>query len=323
MDTKVPQPSDPCVTGADEVIYKEKGDRFLRVATTAASLDAERDSDKPKESKGFDEIIDFLHASTIKYSLMIQALVDKKRIIITETSIRRSLRFKDESGIDCLPTKAIFEQLALMGRRQRNTTQDSQPSGSAKDIVPTQSSNSPLSRVNALASREDELQLIELMDLCTKLSDREDASKQRRNDQEEEMMFDMAADMEGEEIVVNKDVEFVQKVVDKVVEDVTAAGIEESDTTAAHIKTTGKPKARSKVMHELSKETKITIPKNPASKDKGKAKMVKHKKLMKKKTQIQADVKLAQTLADEEQEKFEEEQRIAIERVKEQRDLIE
>nr|GEV94598.1 hypothetical protein [Tanacetum cinerariifolium] len=70
---------------------------------------------KPTESKGFEQIIDFLNASYVKYALTIQALVDKKKIIITEASIRRDLRFEDEGGVDCLSNEVIFEQLTLMG----------------------------------------------------------------------------------------------------------------------------------------------------------------------------------------------------------------
>nr|GEX94120.1 hypothetical protein [Tanacetum cinerariifolium] len=45
----------------------------------------------------------------------IQALIDKKKVIITEASIRRDLRFKDERGVDCLSNEVIFKQLTLMG----------------------------------------------------------------------------------------------------------------------------------------------------------------------------------------------------------------
>nr|GFB55042.1 hypothetical protein [Tanacetum cinerariifolium] len=40
---------------------------------------------------------------------------DGKKIIVTESSVRRDLRPADEEGIDCLPNSIIFEQLALMG----------------------------------------------------------------------------------------------------------------------------------------------------------------------------------------------------------------
>nr|GEV93795.1 hypothetical protein [Tanacetum cinerariifolium] len=43
----------------------------------------------------------------------IQAQLDKRKVIITEASIRRDLRFKDEGGVDCLSNEVIFEQLTL------------------------------------------------------------------------------------------------------------------------------------------------------------------------------------------------------------------
>nr|GEY44642.1 hypothetical protein [Tanacetum cinerariifolium] len=46
----------------------------------------------------------------------IQALVDKKKVIITETSVRSDLYLEDAEGIECLPTAIIFEQLTLMGQ---------------------------------------------------------------------------------------------------------------------------------------------------------------------------------------------------------------
>ncbi|GJZ07071.1 hypothetical protein Tco_0540864 [Tanacetum coccineum] len=71
--------------------------------------------EKPEESDGFAEIIDFLKASSISYALTLQALVDKKRVIVMESSIRRDLYLDDAEGNDCLPTTTIFEELARMG----------------------------------------------------------------------------------------------------------------------------------------------------------------------------------------------------------------
>ncbi|GJV46476.1 hypothetical protein Tco_1431012 [Tanacetum coccineum] len=47
--------------------------------------------------------------------MLLHALVDGKKIIISEASVRRDLKLKDDEGIDCLPNSTIFEQLALMG----------------------------------------------------------------------------------------------------------------------------------------------------------------------------------------------------------------
>nr|GEU48106.1 hypothetical protein [Tanacetum cinerariifolium] len=97
---------------------------------------------KPYESIGFEQIIDFLIAHPIKYTLTVSptiysscieqfwatakvkhvneeaklhAKVDGKRVVISEASIKSNLRFGDEGGIACLPNEAIFEQLTLMG----------------------------------------------------------------------------------------------------------------------------------------------------------------------------------------------------------------
>ncbi|GKA25737.1 hypothetical protein Tco_0711846 [Tanacetum coccineum] len=77
--------------------------------------------DKPKEGVGFEEIVDFLNASHIKYALTvnptIQALVDKKKVILTETSIRFDLKLDDAGVTDCLPNDVIFEQLSKMSAK--------------------------------------------------------------------------------------------------------------------------------------------------------------------------------------------------------------
>ncbi|GKA13783.1 hypothetical protein Tco_0693429 [Tanacetum coccineum] len=97
---------------------------------------------KPAESKGFEQIVDFLNAQPIRHALTVNptiytscieqfwatvkvktvngevqlhALVDGKKIIINESTVRRDLQLEDAEGIDCLPNSTIFEQLALMG----------------------------------------------------------------------------------------------------------------------------------------------------------------------------------------------------------------
>ncbi|GKC71330.1 hypothetical protein Tco_1117213, partial [Tanacetum coccineum] len=97
---------------------------------------------KPAESEGFEQIVDFLNANPIRYALTInptiytpcieqfwatikvkivnrevqlQALVDGKKIIVTEASERRDLQLNDEEGTDCLPNATIFEELTRIG----------------------------------------------------------------------------------------------------------------------------------------------------------------------------------------------------------------
>ncbi|GJS60678.1 putative ribonuclease H-like domain-containing protein, partial [Tanacetum coccineum] len=52
---------------------------------------------------------------TVNGVRQIQALVDKKRVVVMESSIRRDLHLDDAEGIDCLPTATFFEELARMG----------------------------------------------------------------------------------------------------------------------------------------------------------------------------------------------------------------
>ncbi|GJW44377.1 hypothetical protein Tco_0073176 [Tanacetum coccineum] len=95
-----------------------------------------------QKSDGFEQIVDFLNAHLIWYALTINptiyiscikqfwstvkvktingeaqlhALVDGKKLIIIESSVRRDLQLEDEEGVDCLPNSTIFKQLTLMG----------------------------------------------------------------------------------------------------------------------------------------------------------------------------------------------------------------
>ncbi|GKA55740.1 putative ribonuclease H-like domain-containing protein [Tanacetum coccineum] len=99
---------------------------------------------KSAESEGFEQIVDFLNESSIKYALTVnptiytscieqywstakaktvnwevqlQTLVDGKKIVVTEASVRRDLQLEDANGVDCLPNATIFEQLTLMGAK--------------------------------------------------------------------------------------------------------------------------------------------------------------------------------------------------------------
>ncbi|GJT52657.1 hypothetical protein Tco_0978814 [Tanacetum coccineum] len=211
--------------------------------------------EKPAESDGFHEIIDFLNANQICYALTVnptiytscieqfwatvkvktvngerqlQALVDKKNVIITETSIRSDLNLEDVSGTDCLPTDTIFKELARMGaktttwnefsstmasaiiclatnqkcnlskyifdamtpittqpstskpqkkqsrRKQRKDIEVSQSSASTEPITKkdTNEESVPKHSYDPSQSGEDRMKLHELMNLCTKLSDR-------------------------------------------------------------------------------------------------------------------------------------------------------
>nr|GEU45420.1 hypothetical protein [Tanacetum cinerariifolium] len=51
----------------------------------------------------------------------LQALVDKKKVVVTEAAIREVLRLDDAEGVDCLPNEEIFTKLARMGYEKPST----------------------------------------------------------------------------------------------------------------------------------------------------------------------------------------------------------
>ncbi|GKE20998.1 hypothetical protein Tco_1432510 [Tanacetum coccineum] len=85
--------------------------------------------EKPEESSEFKEIIDFLNA--INGERHIQALVDKKKVIIFETSIRSDLKLDDTEGTDCLPTTTIFAELERIGAKTTSWNEFSSTMASA------------------------------------------------------------------------------------------------------------------------------------------------------------------------------------------------
>ncbi|GKD03019.1 hypothetical protein Tco_1177993 [Tanacetum coccineum] len=71
---------------------------------------------KPAESERFEQIFwATIKAKAVNREVQLQALVDGKKIIITESIVRRDLQLEDTEGIDCLPNAIIFEQLTLKG----------------------------------------------------------------------------------------------------------------------------------------------------------------------------------------------------------------
>nr|GEU34031.1 putative ribonuclease H-like domain-containing protein [Tanacetum cinerariifolium] len=103
---------------------------------------------KSDAAKGFEQIIDFLRGSNIHYALTVnphiyvscikqfwntasvkrsddvtrlQALVDKKNIVISEDVIRGILQLDDAEGVVCFSNKDIFAGLAQMGYEKPST----------------------------------------------------------------------------------------------------------------------------------------------------------------------------------------------------------
>nr|GEW42960.1 xylulose kinase-1 [Tanacetum cinerariifolium] len=53
--------------------------------------------------------------------IRLQALVDKKKVVVTEATIQEALRLDDAKGVECLPNEEIFTELARMGYEKPST----------------------------------------------------------------------------------------------------------------------------------------------------------------------------------------------------------
>nr|GEY20151.1 hypothetical protein [Tanacetum cinerariifolium] len=51
----------------------------------------------------------------VKDVVKLQALIDRKKVVVTKDIIRQDLRLDYADGVECLPTKEIFVELARMG----------------------------------------------------------------------------------------------------------------------------------------------------------------------------------------------------------------
>ncbi|GJR12010.1 hypothetical protein Tco_0794662 [Tanacetum coccineum] len=159
---------------------------------------------KPTECEGFEHIVDFLNAHTIKYALTInhtiytscieqfwatikaktingevqlQALVDGKKVVITESTIRRDLQLEDAEGVDYEAVYKDRDDSLVRATTTASSLEAEQDSGNinktrSKATLNELSSLGTSSGVNTPRSDEDSLKLKELMELCTNLKNR-------------------------------------------------------------------------------------------------------------------------------------------------------
>ncbi|GKB17592.1 hypothetical protein Tco_0851515, partial [Tanacetum coccineum] len=246
---------------------------------------------------------------TINEEVQLHALVDGKKIIITESSVRRDLQLVDKEGVDCLPNSTIFEQLTLMGLKldemmalcttlqnrvlnleKTKTTQHNEIASLKRRVKKVEKEN---------RSRTNKLKRLYKVSLTARVesSDNEeslgeDASKQGRID---------AIDADGEITLVSVhdvNVSAGEEVFATTVDDITLAQVlEEMKST--------KPKKKGIVIQELVEST--TTIASQQSQDKGKGILIEPVKPMNKKNQIRLDEETALNL----QAEFDEEERLA------------
>ncbi|GJX47516.1 ribonuclease H-like domain-containing protein [Tanacetum coccineum] len=78
-------------------------------------FDLSRDNEDVGAKANMNNLDTTIQAKTVNGEVQLQGLVDGKKIIITESIVRRDLQPEDVEGVDCLPNATIFEQLTLIG----------------------------------------------------------------------------------------------------------------------------------------------------------------------------------------------------------------
>ncbi|GJW87241.1 hypothetical protein Tco_0162581 [Tanacetum coccineum] len=361
--------------------------------------------EKSTENADFDEIVDFLNANPIRYALtvsptiyvsyielfwstakikivnnkiQIRAKVNGKTIVISESSVRRDFQFNDEDdktiheerghNMEKAATTAASldaEQDSGSGPRRQDTILGDIPAQTRFERLSKQSNDPPLSGVNTPGSREDILKIMELMEICTKLSDRVLAlenvktaqdleitslkkrvkklenKKKARTSQLKRRLFKGRYDQDIDVTTASAPITTVGVSVSTVepsTPPTTTTVIEDEDLIIAQTlikmrSEKSKEKAKERGSKEKSSEPatrptrgvtmqepsksrtrKAVPPSQHDLKDKGKAKMIKPEKPLKKKDQVKFDEEMAKRLAEELEAELEEEERVTRQR---------
>ncbi|GKC09814.1 putative ribonuclease H-like domain-containing protein [Tanacetum coccineum] len=273
---------------------------------------------------------------TVNEERQLQALVDKKKVIITETSIRSDLNLEDASGTDCLPTDTIFEELAKMGYDKLSSKLTFYKAFfspqwkflihtitqclSAKTTAWNEFSSTMASAIICLATNQKFNLSKYIFDAMKKQSRR----KQKKNT-EVPHPSDSTADVPNEEHVHTHSyskcttVNAPTTTIDELTLAQTLIEIKAAKpkavTSAATTTTTTRPKARGVVVQEPSEfkttSSSLQASQLPQAKDKGKGIMVEPEVPLKKKDQVALDEEMARNLEAQLQAELIEEERLA------------
>ncbi|GKA79244.1 putative ribonuclease H-like domain-containing protein [Tanacetum coccineum] len=280
---------------------------------------------------------------TVNGEQQLQALVDGKKILVTEASVRRDLQLDDEEAtnqkFNC--SKYIFESMVknldnagkfLMYPRMPKE-KDTQVPQSSVPSDPTNVVDEAINEEPRDYKFKEESQEVREERMGRKINDIDkdaeitlvDETQGRYGDED---MFGVN-ELDGDEVVVESEVtdkagekrNIIEEavVVTNVIVIVSAATITNVELTLAQTLAelkSARPKTKGVVMQEPNESTptiSLQLPsqvKGQGSKDKGKAKMIEPKKPLKKKYQIKFDEEEALRL----QAKFDEEDRLAREK---------
>nr|GFB43609.1 hypothetical protein [Tanacetum cinerariifolium] len=196
----------------------------------------------------------------------LQALVDKKRIMISEEVVHEVLQLNDAEGVICLPNEEIFAGLARMGYEKPVEGLEHNKAAQQLEIVKIKARVKKLEKINKVkSSKLRRLKKVRTSQRVESSDDVENVFNQGR------MIVDMDQD-KGIEMVANQ-----EKDAKKMIQRRKRVVIRDPE-------------------EELSSDTPAETPK---VKDKGKGILIEAPMPMKKKDQIEMDAKYARKLQEE------------------------
>nr|GEX16310.1 hypothetical protein [Tanacetum cinerariifolium] len=306
---------------------------------------------KSDASEGFNQIIDFLNGSSIKYALTVnpniyvscikqfwtivavkkvndvirlQALVDKKKVVVTKATIREALCLDDAESVECLPNEEIFAEKQV-GDLSTYATKYTSPALTQKVFGNKRRVGKVFSRVETplftgmlVAHEVAKEGNAEVLVMLKEMRQAESQAEIYKIDLDHankvlSMQEDETKPAEVQEVV---DIVTTAKIITEVVtaasETITAASTNITATeaqvpaatlTATSARVTAAPSRRRKgiVIRDLQEEstTSTIIPVETKSKDKGKGILVEEPKPLKKQAQIKQDEQYARELEEE------------------------
>ncbi|GJX99030.1 hypothetical protein Tco_0356049 [Tanacetum coccineum] len=283
---------------------------------------------QPTESDGFHEIIDFPNANQIRYALtvnpiiytsciqqfwatakentvngerQIQAPIDKKKVIITKSSIRSDLHLEDAGDSD-IPADSL--QTPITTQPSSSRSQKKQSMRKQRKDIEDIDKDADVSLVDDTQGRSNDEKMFDINDLHGDEVnvDMPVGKKQEQSAKEREVntsVEDSAAPTTIKEITLAQTLIQIKAVKPKVV------------TTASTTTTTTRPKARGVVVQEPSEFRTPQESQPSITKDKGKAIMIEPEVPLKRKDQVALDEDLARNLQAYLEAELIEEERLA------------
>nr|GEY40491.1 hypothetical protein [Tanacetum cinerariifolium] len=233
----------------------------------------------------------------------LQALIDRKKVIITEDTIRQALRLDDADGVDCLPNEEIFAELVRMGY-EKPTAWNEFSSSMALAVIClaivgdlsshnnkytspaiTQTVFANMRRIGKGFLGVDTL-LFDGMLVQQQVQDVEDAAEDEDDDHEERLE-------ESQAKVYHLELEHAEKVL--IMQDI-------DETEPAEVEEASAPRRRRGVVIQDPEETAIAsviVHSEVKSKDKGKGILIAEPKPLKRQAHIEQDEAFARQLEAE------------------------